>query len=264
MKKEACFKALGGGRPSRPFQSLPQGRAGKKRAALFAVGGIWLWPAAPLLVAPLFVSLPAQAAGSRQAACKISFEPVARLGLSARVENILRENGIETAGDLALRRPEELLKLHRLGPAALRQIQEALEKKGLELEGGRGGPEAPQERKAASVQERQNPDGGQEAALREGIPPAGAEGAAAAWEKQKILDQPISRLSLSKKAANALRAAGVLTVGGLAKMTEPALEASLLTKGTLFTRKSRRARREAIQNIKSALLKRGLSLQTAD
>ena len=55
------------------------------------------------------------------------------LSFDARIHKVLSENGINTVGDLVKKSESELLKLTKLGRAAVTEIRDFLEENGLEL-----------------------------------------------------------------------------------------------------------------------------------
>ena len=59
--------------------------------------------------------------------------PIEELNLSVRAEKVLKESGIYFVRDLIRKTPEELLKLKRMGRLSVKEIQKALEEKGLSL-----------------------------------------------------------------------------------------------------------------------------------
>jgi len=59
--------------------------------------------------------------------------PIEELDLSVRAEKVLKENGIYFVKDLIQKDPEELLKMKHMGRKSVKEIQKALEKKGLVL-----------------------------------------------------------------------------------------------------------------------------------
>ena len=263
----------------------------------YAVSGIFagflLAAPPPLKAAPPQASKGDPAAGSpvvrQQTACQLSFQPIEFLQLKPRIEVILRDNGIKTAGDLVIRRPEELLKLRGIGPAALQAILAAVEEKGLSLNMDavpspdppktlnpfawhilpapapeRDHPPAQGERTDAAPASRDQAETLEPTSASHNPPEAGLEEIFrnVSPEMKKILERPISRLNLNKRAENALKAAGVRIAGSLVALTEPALEDLLLTEGTFLTRNKTRARREIVQNIKNGLSQSGLSLSS--
>lgn len=62
--------------------------------------------------------------------------PIKELELSVRSENCLLRAGIKTVGELIQKTPEELLKIRNLGKKSLIEIQEKLQKLGLNLKEG--------------------------------------------------------------------------------------------------------------------------------
>ena len=61
------------------------------------------------------------------------------LELSIRSENCLLRGGIHTIGDLLSKNKEDLLKIRNLGKISLREIEEKVEKLGIELKNEKSG-----------------------------------------------------------------------------------------------------------------------------
>lgn len=66
-------------------------------------------------------------------------KPVHELELSIRSENCLLRGGIHTIGDLLSKNKEDLLKIRNLGKISLREIEEKVEKLGIELKNEKSG-----------------------------------------------------------------------------------------------------------------------------
>ena len=58
------------------------------------------------------------------------------LSFDTRIHKVLSDNGINTVGNLVKKSESELLKLTKLGRAAVTEIRDFLEENGLELGGG--------------------------------------------------------------------------------------------------------------------------------
>ena len=58
--------------------------------------------------------------------------PIEEMGLSSRTQNILSYEGIHTVSDLIRKDADTIMDLRNIGPAALKEINEALGKIGLE------------------------------------------------------------------------------------------------------------------------------------
>lgn len=64
---------------------------------------------------------------------EILLRPVASLDLSVRASNCLREENIETVGDLARKTKDELLLFKNFGKTSLKEIEKKLEDLGIPL-----------------------------------------------------------------------------------------------------------------------------------